>query len=157
MTIPTCNNQNVSISIRYLAKATLHKSIEWILFTSQDVDVRLLEEELDELHVAVLGGAHQRRGAVLVADVDVGASLHLEQTFVYLLQSAVCLLLLTSSRAIERRPCDTASISAVWPCCVARTFTSPSENILWRVDILNCDTGFVKFQCSGRLRAILEK
>ena len=63
--------------IRYLAKATLHKSIARILITSQDVDVRLLEEELDELHVAVLGGAHQRRGAVLVADVDVGASLHL--------------------------------------------------------------------------------
>ena len=33
--------------------------------------------------MAVLGRAHQRRGAVLVADVDVGASLDLYQTFVY--------------------------------------------------------------------------
>ena len=33
--------------------------------------------------MAVLGGAHQRRGAVLVADVDVGARLNLNKTFVY--------------------------------------------------------------------------
>ena len=43
---------------------------------SQNIDVRLLQDELDDLHVAVLGGAHERGGAVLVADVDVGARLH---------------------------------------------------------------------------------
>lgn len=32
----------------------------------------LTQQQLDDLHVAVLAGAHQRRGALVVLDVDVG-------------------------------------------------------------------------------------
>jgi hypothetical protein len=35
----------------------------------------MLDEVLDDLHVAVFRRAHQRRRAVFVADVDVGAGL----------------------------------------------------------------------------------
>jgi hypothetical protein len=57
-----------------------------IVVFGKDICFWVLEQVLDDLHVAVLGGTHEGRGAILVADVDIGPGLDQELHHV---QSAV--------------------------------------------------------------------